>query len=141
MSLTLLVFNPLFFILGVSVEQSSTKYYCENRKHSRYPWEERIFEEEFSIMEEVDAATDHNTKQQMATKSGYTGLTVLSRLFFMYGFNPLKDMVRDVMHVLPMNCGKKIFKELLQDIELRSQLEQRMSELTLTPEVCFIPLF
>ena len=92
-------------------------------------------------MEEVDAATDHNTKQQMATKSGYTGLTVLSRLFFMYGFNPLKDMVRDVMHVLPMNCGKKIFKELLQDIELRSQLEQRMSELILTPEVCFIPLF
>ena len=73
------------------MDGSSTKYYCENRKHCRFPWEKRAFVTEHTIMEEVEAAGDHKTKQQLARQTGYTGMSVLSRLYFLYGFNPTTE--------------------------------------------------
>ena len=117
------------------MDGSSTKYYCENRKHCRFPWEKRAFVTEHTIMEEVEAAGDHKTKQQLARQTGYTGMSVLSRLYFLYGFNPTTDLVRDVMHVLPMNCGKKIFSDLLSNNDTRLELTDKIKQLQFTSEV------
>lgn len=66
-------------------------------------------------MKAIENQPSVNTKLKCATNTGYTGLSLLHRLHVLYGFDPLKDLVRDIMHLIPMNCVKKIITRLIDD--------------------------
>ena len=50
----------------------------------------------------------------MARECGFTGLSVLHRLYAAYGFNVLKDLVFDGMHDVPLNVIKHHFEVQLE---------------------------
>ena len=100
--------------LGVSVDGSCTKYYTENRFHARFPWEERNISQEMELMENIEHMPTINAKLSAASRCGYTGSSVLNRLYHLYKFDTCQDLVRDVMHLVPMNCAKKVFKRIIE---------------------------
>ena len=60
-------------------------------------------------MKEVEFQRSASTKERRAKETGYTGLSYLTKLNDLYGFDPTKDMVRDVMHLVALNLCKKLF--------------------------------
>lgn len=48
--------------------------------------------------------------QRMSKENGLLGLSVLHRLYPLYGFDVLRDTVFDAMHQLPLNVVKNNFE-------------------------------
>jgi len=71
--------------------------------------------DELGVMEDVETQSNPSAKQRMASATGYTGLSLLCKLNPLYGFNPILDLVHDVMHVVPLNCCKKLISRYLED--------------------------
>lgn len=99
-----------FFISGESVNGSKNKYYFNNRHHFANRWDDRNFEQEIDVMREVEFQRSAFAKQRRARETGYTGLSLLTKLNDLYGFDTTKDMVRDVMHLVALNLCKKLFR-------------------------------
>ena len=86
-------------------------------------------------MEEVENQGTVSAKSKMAKETGYTGLTLLSRLTYLNGFNPFTDMVHDVMHLVLLNCCKKLFSRYFEDEDLLDTREfnERLEGFPFTP--------
>ena len=88
---------------GTQGSESTHYYYGNYRYHSRYPSAERdlnMFVQTMKNIECEDRPTVHAT---MARESGFTGLSILHRLYAAYGFNILKDLTFDAMHDITLN--------------------------------------
>ena len=84
-------------------------------------------------MEQIENMNSVRDKLNAAKTCGYTGQSVLNRLFYIYGFNVFTDLVRDVMHLTPMNCVKKVFKRIINDGIVDSNvLNERLSKFPFT---------
>ena len=59
-----------------------------------------MFVQTMKNIECEDRPTVHAT---MARESGFTGLSILHRLYAAYGFNILKDLTFDAMHDITLN--------------------------------------
>ena len=66
-------------------------------------------------MEETEFLPAISARLKKSSQTGYTGLSVLHRLHYLYKFDPITDIVRDVMHLIPMNCVKKSMTRLLEE--------------------------
>jgi len=53
-------------------------------------------------MMQVDDEDRISIRQKLASKNGFTGLSILHRLYRLYKFNVLKDFVFDIMHTLTL---------------------------------------
>ena len=112
---------------GVSVDGGCTKYYTENRFHARFPWEERNISHEMNQMEKIEHLPTINAKLSAASRCGYTGSSILNLLYHLYKFDVCQDLVRDVMHLVPMNCAKKVFKRVIEEnSHNRNEMANRM---------------
>uniref|UniRef100_A0A7M5WW45 Uncharacterized protein n=3 Tax=Clytia hemisphaerica TaxID=252671 RepID=A0A7M5WW45_9CNID len=122
---------------GESVEDGgSTKYYIGNRQKYLQRWDKRDIEIEATTMYDIEMKQSIHAKLAEATKTGYTGLTLLYRLHKLYKFNPFEDMVHDVMHLVLLNCCKKLFKRIFTEyIGNVDQFNEDMSNFPLTPEL------
>lgn len=68
--------------------------------------------------------------------SEFTGLSQLSVLYDLYGFDVLFDTPIDLMHNLPMNPVKKHLRRLLVSGNIdRDLIESRLSNFHWTPEM------
>uniref|UniRef100_A0A7M5V1D4 Uncharacterized protein n=2 Tax=Clytia hemisphaerica TaxID=252671 RepID=A0A7M5V1D4_9CNID len=100
---------------GVSVEGSRTKYYTNNRQRYTEPWNKRNFVTEYDTMKDIEELPTPAEKSRRATETGYTGLSVLANLNFLYGFDVFHDLNRDVMHLVCLNLTRKLFKRIFSD--------------------------
>ena len=109
--------------------KSNKYYYPGNRRHARFPWEDRKLSEDVNLMEEIECECRPSVRQNMAKSSGYTGLSSFYELFLLYGFDYLLDFLFDVMHNVPMNVGKRhldwLVKNNLVDPE---EIERRLKD-------------
>ena len=67
------------------------------------------------LMKEIEEEPSRQAKKRKAKETGYTGLTLLARLNDLYGFDPTKDLVHDVMHLVALNLCKKLFCRYFKD--------------------------
>ena len=79
-------------------------------------------------MEDVEIEPNRAAKKRMATATGYTGLSLLCQLYPLYGFNPMLDLVHDVMHIIPLNCCKKLISRYLEHEDFNLQDVNRKLE-------------
>ena len=123
-------------ICGMQLETGSPHYYYGNcRYHARHKWPSRTMEESIPQMkiadEEIGAAWN-----RVSRDSGFTGLSQLSVLYDLYGFDILFDTPIDLMHNLPMNPVKKHLRRLLESGNIdRDLIESRLSNFPWTPEM------
>jgi len=94
-------------------------------------------------MEEIDSEPLISTKLRIAKNTGFTGLSLLCRLHRIYEFDVLKDKVRGVMHMVPMNCAKKIFSRLIEENIINTELvNERLASFPFsTSTILLQPLF
>ena len=79
-------------------------------------------------MKEIELQPSIPAKLRRAKATGYTGLTLLGRLYNLYHFNPFTDMVHDTVHLILLNLAWKLFsrlfeKEYLDLVELNRRLK------------------
>ena len=92
---------------GTQSSTSNQYYYGNYRYHSRNPWNLRSLEESLSEMKRVDEEERVSVRQKLASNCGFTGLSILHRLFNLYKFNVLQDLVFDSMHTLLLRIIKR----------------------------------
>ena len=73
------------------------------RYHSRYPSDERDLNMFVQTMKDIECEDRPTVHATMARESGFTGLSILHRLYAAYGFNILKDLTFDAMHDITLN--------------------------------------
>ena len=71
--------------------------------------------------------------QRMSKESGLNGLSVLHRLYPLYGFDVLRDTVFDAMHLLPLNIVKNNIERWLSgDYLNKKDLNTNLSKMPWT---------
>lgn len=73
-------------------------------------------------MKNIETEDRRSVRASMARDTGYTGLSILHRLYKLYGFNVILDTVNDIMHVLPMNVVKTQINDLIDDEKIDKKL-------------------
>uniref|UniRef100_A0A7M5XBD8 Uncharacterized protein n=1 Tax=Clytia hemisphaerica TaxID=252671 RepID=A0A7M5XBD8_9CNID len=121
---------------GESVNDGSTKYYINNRHYFTNRWEKRNYEIEINTMEEIEQQPSVYAKLRRAKETGYTGLSVLTRLNCLYGFNVLQDLVHDVMHLVALNLCRKLYKRIFQNESFDlGHFQSKLQEFPFTSEM------
>ena len=114
--------------LGERLNSTSTYYYTENRKRCRFPWPSRNLVECEDVMDDIENEPRVSIKAKMAKETGFTGRSQLMRLWFLYGFDVLKDTVYDMMHNILMNLVKKFLDYLVESDQLNEdEVEYRLT--------------
>ena len=54
-------------------------------------------------MTEIEQEERTTVKDRMSKESGFMGVSLLHRLHKLYKFDVIKDLVFDVMHLVPLN--------------------------------------
>lgn len=75
--------------------------------------------------------------QRMSKENGLLGLSVLHRLYPLYGFDVLRDTVFDAMHQLPLNVVKNNFERWISQGYLdKKDLDTNLAKMPWTVGVC-----
>ena len=123
-------------ICGIPLEPGSPHYYYGNcRYHARHKLASKNMEESLPHMkaadEEVGAAWS-----RISRDSGFTGVSMLTILYDLYGFDVLLDTPVDLMHNLPMNPVKKNLRRFFDTGKVNKNLiEARLENFPWTAEM------
>ena len=80
-------------------------------------------------MKEIAEEHRSSVRERLSRESGYTGLSILTRLYKLYGFDVIKDMVFDVMHNLPLNIVGNYLKDLIAEEKLDAKVvDERLAK-------------
>ena len=110
---------------GTQSSTSSQYYYGNYRYHSQNPWDVRSLEKSLTEMRRVDEEKRISVRQKLASNSGFTGLSTLHRLFYLYKFNVLQDLVFDSMHTLLLRIVKRHLEYYNDNGYLSSHMVER----------------
>ena len=70
----------------------------------------------------------------LAKESGFTGLSILHRLYALYGFNVILDTVYDAMHNIPLNIASHLLHYYFEEeILSRQEVDERLQNMPWTP--------
>lgn len=83
-------------------------------------------------MERVDQEDRITVRQKRASQCGFTGLSILHRLYHLYKFNVLSDLVFDVMHTLLLVNIKRHLDYYLTEGYLNATVDHRLSAMPWT---------
>ena len=123
--------NIMFKITGTVLTGTTHYYYGESRYHAKHPWDKRCLEESTAKMQKIDDEDWVTVRAQMAKEEGFTGLSIL-RLYKLYGFNILQDMVFDAMHNVLNIISQHLHYYLEKGMLPRSEVEKRLREVPWT---------
>ena len=98
---------------AVWLAASNHYYYPGFRKQGRFPNGEKSILQCLQTLKDIEEEERSTVKKEKAKESGYTGLSILHRLYPLYGFLYDKDLVFDEMHVIPLNVIKHHLQLLL----------------------------
>lgn len=105
----------LSLFLGKYLEAQKHYYYPGLREQFRFPPAKREIAEELPLMTEIEQEERTSVKDRMSKESGFVGVSLLHRLHKLYKFDIIKDLVFDVMHLVPLNLVKRRFEHLLSN--------------------------
>ena len=83
-------------------------------------------------MQKIEDEDRVSVRAQMAKEEGFTGLSTLHRLYKLYRFNILEDMVFDAMHNVVLNVVSQHLHYYTEKGMLTSEVEKRLSEVPWT---------
>ena len=115
--------------------ESTTYYYGDYCRATRFPWSRRVIEEHIlqEIEEEEERATVATTRSQ---EVGFTGLPILYRLTRLYGFDIQRDCVIHVMHTVSLGIIKHHLSYILNDEGTdKSALQERLQNFPWSPDL------
>jgi len=92
--------SSLVICIGVHVDTSNQCYYNNYHFHFRHPWAKQTISDSIDNIEKVDHEDHVTIRRKLASQTGFTGLSILHRLFHLYQFDILNDLVFDTMHTL-----------------------------------------
>ena len=111
------------FLSGQYIPERRHYYYGQFRQRFRFPAPVRSADTNRQFGKEVDAATSSAVRQRKTTETGVTGETIFFRFYDLCGFNPVKDLVVDVMHALLLNLVRsELENHILGDLGQNSSL-------------------
>ena len=87
-------------------------YYSGFRERYRFPAPARTAQQQYTDGLRCDEAMTEAERKRIQTETGVCGVSVLFKLFKLYGFNPVEDMVIDRMHL----CFNMLKREVLEKI-------------------------
>ena len=129
------MFNNLSYIGERYPAPGSTQYYYANfRYHIRHPWPKRTLLSSLPNMKKIDMEDRSSIRTNMAKETGYTGLSILHRLYFLYGFDVMQDTVYDAMHNVPLNVVSHHLHYYFDETILTPQMvEEKLKTMPWTP--------
>ena len=105
----------LSLFLGKYLEAQKHYYYPGLREQFRFPPAKREIAEELPLMTEIEQEERTTVKDRMSKETGFIGVSLLHRLHKLYNFDIIKDLVFDVIHLVPLNLVKRRFEHLLSN--------------------------
>ena len=66
-------------------------------------------------MFEIEQEERVTVRERRSRESGFLGVSLLHRLHRLYKFDVIKDLVFDVMHLVPLNLVKRRFEDFLSN--------------------------
>lgn len=103
------------FIIGKYLEAQKHYYYPGSREQFRFPPAKREIAKELPLMTEIEQEERATVRNSRSRDSGFLGVSLLHRLYKLYKFDIIKDLVFDVMHLVPLNLVKRRFEHLLSN--------------------------
>ncbi|CAB4011520.1 Hypothetical predicted protein [Paramuricea clavata] len=100
---------------GVYVPESNHYYYPGFRKQGRFPAAKKTVLGNLDLLKEIEEEERITVRWKKATNCGYTGLSVLHRLYALYGFLYDEHIVFDEMHTVSLNIVKHALQDLMAD--------------------------
>ena len=88
-------------------------YYTEYFQQSRFSSDQKSVLDCLQQLREIEEEERETIKQEVAKQTGYTGLSLLHRLYPLCGFVHDKDLVFDEMHTIQLNVVKRALSVLL----------------------------
>ena len=87
-------------------------YYTNFRQHHRFPSDDRTAEKHLAHGLRCDNTLSDAERRRIQLETGVRGVSVLFKLHKLYGFDPIKDMVIDRMHL----CFNMLKREFLENM-------------------------
>lgn len=103
-------------VSGEYIAERNHYYYGHFQYRFRLPACPRTAQSNRPLAKEVDSAATEAERKRLAKQAGLTGETLLYQLHDLCGFDPVRDLVVDVMHALVLNL-------------IRSELENHLIDL------------
>lgn len=126
---------------GIYIPESSHYYYPNFRTQGRFPAEKKSVLEKLDTIREIDEEERSTVRQRMSRDTGYTGLSILHRLYPLYGFLYDESTVYDEMHTISLNVVKNALSDLRVDSTNGidwSKVDDRLNQIP-WPSGMFIP--
>ena len=96
-------------------------------------------EESLSEMKSVDEEERASVRHKLASNYGFTGLSILYRLFHLYNFDVLHDLIFDSMHTLLLRIVKRHLEYYANNGYLSNHtVERRLQAMPWTAGCCSI---
>lgn len=105
----------LYFPTGVYFPASRHYYYTNNRYHARFPPQSKDILTKLELLKEIEEEERVTVRENRARECGSTGLSIMHRLWPLFGFRYDKDLVFDEMHTVQLNVVKEALDHLLSD--------------------------
>lgn len=109
--------KSLAFVVGIYIPESKHYYYTGFRKGTRFPAAKKTIMDNLELIREIDEEERRTVRESKSRECGYTGLSILHRLYPLYGFLYDQDLVFDEMHGFSLNVVKRAVISLKEDDE------------------------
>lgn len=100
-------------------------HYYNNRKQSRYPAEKRTVRRTYEAALQLRIASNARDRDRYSREGGISSYSRLWRLYELYGFDLSRDLVYDVMHILPLCIFKKYIESFAKSLVPTNQKPAR----------------
>ena len=98
---------------GTYVASRKHYYYGDFHRRFYHPAEPRTAEKNRANGKAVDDAPTRKQQSSLSLECGVNGESVLYRLYDLYGFDPVQDLVIDAMHAIVLNLISREFEHLI----------------------------
>lgn len=100
---------------SVYVPETSHYYYPNFGRQGRYPTKKKNVLDNLELLSDIASEERISVRCRLSKESGYTGLSVLHRLYYLYGFLYDRDMVYDEMRTIHLNIVKNALLSLKEE--------------------------
>lgn len=105
----------IFLNTGTYFASQRHYYFTNNRYQARFSPPSKSILTNLQCIREINEEERVTVRENLAKECGYTGLSILHRLWPLYGFCYDKDLVFDEMHTVQLNIVKAALDRLIRD--------------------------
>ena len=117
---------------------TTTYYYGDSRYHAKHPFEKRCLADTVPTLHDIEEEDRSSVRSKKAKEAGFTGMSILHRLYYLYGFDILKDTVFDAMHNIVLNVVRQHLQYYLEKGLLKGA-DSRLDKVPWTAGLLVLP--